>query len=140
MVRIHEAKGEYPKAIEMFQKWLLSEGTDPRQVGKQVADLKRAYSVDPEQGYWKKKLEFADLQTPWGKARCDIAIIYLHLGQKDSALAYLEKAEEAKSDYAFFAHTDKRLDPLRSDKRFINLMRKLGFEEKPPSHAKLAEP
>jgi hypothetical protein len=50
------------------------------------------------------------------------------LGEKDKAFEYLEKAyEERSSDLPYFLKADLRVDNLRSDSRFQDLMRRMNF-------------
>jgi adenylate cyclase len=57
-----------------------------------------------------------------------IATIYLQLGDKDKALEYLEKTyEERNTNSLFLLKTDRQFDVLRSDPRFMKLMRQLNF-------------
>ena len=59
-----------------------------------------------------------------------IATIYASLGNKDKALAFLEKAFKEKSpDVVYFVKADLRIDPLRSDRRFQDLARRIGFPQ-----------
>ena len=57
------------------------------------------------------------------------AMIYLALGDKDRSLAGLEKAYEVHSQWLFLLKVDRIFDPLRSEPRFIALMKKLNFEK-----------
>jgi tetratricopeptide (TPR) repeat protein len=57
------------------------------------------------------------------------AIIYLALGDKDRALAGLEKTCEVHSQWLFLLKVDKIFDPLRSDPRFVALLKKAGFDK-----------
>ena len=57
-----------------------------------------------------------------------IATVYSGLGRKDKALEYLEKAYQERSpDLAYFLRADLRLDSLRMDPRFRDLMRRMSF-------------
>jgi len=59
-----------------------------------------------------------------------IAVIYAGLGQKDKAFELLEKAYKERSpDIAYFLNTDLRLDPLRPDPRFLDLLRRVDFPQ-----------
>jgi len=57
----------------------------------------------------------------------EVATVYVGLGEKDSALQWLEKAEEDKADCVPWMRPDPKLDPLRSDPRFRALLRRVGF-------------
>ena len=57
-----------------------------------------------------------------------IATIYAGLGEKEKSFEFLEKAYQEKSpDLPYFLKADLRLDALRSDPRFDDLMRRVGM-------------
>ncbi len=57
-----------------------------------------------------------------------IAAIYAGLGNKDKAFEYLERAyNERSADLSYFLKADLRMDSLRSDRRFQDLTRRMGF-------------
>lgn len=57
-----------------------------------------------------------------------IATVYAGLGDKDRAFEFLEKAyQERSSDLPYFLRADLRMDTLRSDPRFQDLMRRMNF-------------
>jgi len=56
-----------------------------------------------------------------------IALIYVGLGEKDQAFEWIEKAYEDRSDLLTYLKVDPRLDSLRSDSRFIDVMRRIGL-------------
>ena len=57
-----------------------------------------------------------------------IATIYAGLGDKNKAFHFLEKAYQERSpDIPYFLKADIRLDPLRSDPRFKDLLRRVGL-------------
>jgi len=59
-----------------------------------------------------------------------IAVIYSGLGQKDKAFQFLEKAYQERSpDIAYFLKADLRLDTLRPDPRFQDLLRRVDFPQ-----------
>jgi tetratricopeptide (TPR) repeat protein len=55
-----------------------------------------------------------------------IAVVYEGLGDRDQALKWYEKAVEERS-VNFWVLSDQRLDAIRSDPRFHNLMRRMGL-------------
>jgi hypothetical protein len=59
-----------------------------------------------------------------------IATIYAGLGAKDRAFEFLEKAyKERSSDISYFIKADLRIDNLRSDPRFQDLLRRVGLPQ-----------
>ncbi|MBS0382449.1 MAG: TIR domain-containing protein [Proteobacteria bacterium] len=55
----------------------------------------------------------------------DFAIVCVGLGWKDQAFEYLSKAYDERSGWMTYLKGDSRLDPLRSDTRFQDLMQRL---------------
>ncbi len=55
------------------------------------------------------------------------AIVYIGLGDKQRALEGLEKAYEVRSQWLLFLKVDRIFNPLRSDPRFIELLKKVGL-------------
>ena len=60
----------------------------------------------------------------------NLAAIYAGLGEKDQAFAWLDRAYADRSGFlAFYFTTDTRLDNLRSDPRFAELLRRVGLPQ-----------
>jgi adenylate cyclase len=57
------------------------------------------------------------------------AIVYLGLGDKPRALEGLEKAYEVRSQWLTLLKVDKVFDPLRSEPRFIALLKKVRLNQ-----------
>ncbi|HVO76812.1 MAG TPA: tetratricopeptide repeat protein, partial [Candidatus Bathyarchaeia archaeon] len=56
------------------------------------------------------------------------ASIYIHLGERDRAFEYLNKAIEERDGWMFYLRTFPLFDGLRSDPRFATLLKKVGLE------------
>lgn len=54
-------------------------------------------------------------------------MIYVGLGEKDEAFAWFEKAYEERASWLVWFKTDPMLDALRSDPRYRDLLRRIGF-------------
>jgi hypothetical protein len=52
---------------------------------------------------------------------------YAGLGDRDRAFAVLERAYEMRVDRMVWLNVDPLLDPLRSDPRFTDLVRRMGL-------------
>jgi serine/threonine protein kinase/tetratricopeptide (TPR) repeat protein len=57
------------------------------------------------------------------------AVIHAGMNEKDDAFALLEKAYEERSWWLVWTKTDPKVDTLRSDSRFTDLMRRVGFPQ-----------
>jgi TolB-like protein/DNA-binding winged helix-turn-helix (wHTH) protein/Tfp pilus assembly protein PilF len=115
---------EYQHAVELSQA-----DSDP------TAGLAHAYAVMGKKTEAEKILNGLQRQSKVGYVSSYmIAAIYSGLGQNDQAFAFLEKAyQERSSDIIYFVRADLRIDPLRSDPRFQDLLRRLALPQMPPA-------
>jgi hypothetical protein len=60
--------------------------------------------------------------SPYG-----IAVIYVGLGDKEQAFAWLNRAYDERDNWLNYLKVEPRLDPLRSDARFTDLLRRVGL-------------
>ena len=58
-----------------------------------------------------------------------IGLIFTALGDQDNALTWLEKAYEERSGWLVWLNVDPKLDSLRSDARFAELVKRVGLPE-----------
>jgi TolB-like protein/DNA-binding winged helix-turn-helix (wHTH) protein/Tfp pilus assembly protein PilF len=56
-----------------------------------------------------------------------LANVYIGLGDKEQAFVWLEKAYEERSNYIAYLKVFPLLDPIRSDPRFAELVRRVGL-------------
>jgi len=59
----------------------------------------------------------------------DLALICAGLGWKDQALGYLSQAYQERSGWMTYLNVDPRLDPLRNDPRFIDLLHRVRLTD-----------
>ena len=55
------------------------------------------------------------------------AIVYVGLGEKEQAFLWLEKAYVERTNSLAYLKVDATWDPLRSDPRFADLVRRIGL-------------
>jgi len=108
----NEAIGEFQKAIE------LSGGSVPC-----TSNLAYAYAVSNKRNEAVKILN--DLKTRSTRNPSEIALMYVGLGEKDQAMKWLEKAYAEHFNPSILLRP--AFDPLRSDPRFQNLVRRIGL-------------
>jgi hypothetical protein len=58
-----------------------------------------------------------------------VARIHAALGDKDEAFAWLDRAYQERDLLLYALKVDPRFDPLHSDPRFADLLRRIGLEE-----------
>ncbi len=57
------------------------------------------------------------------------ARIYAALGEKERAIEWLEKGYENREESSTWLNSDPSFDPLRSERRFKELVRRIGLPE-----------
>ena len=58
----------------------------------------------------------------------NIAVVYYGLGERDQASAWLDKACDDRDVRLSFLKVDPKWDPLRSDPRFVAILKRVGLE------------
>jgi len=58
-----------------------------------------------------------------------IAVVYAGLGEKDQALAWLERAYDDRSSYVVYLKVEPIFDSLHSEPRFVDLIRRVGLPQ-----------
>ncbi len=122
--RCYDQKGMYREAITARQKRRKLAGRD----STETPALKQAASTSDAAVYWKKRLEQEidearnELPTPF-----EMALIHARLGEKDLAFEWLDKAIEQRSYVVMMLKVTPDIDPLRSDPRFADALRRAGL-------------
>lgn len=123
--QVYALKGMYQEAIEEHKKAVNQSGNHPAV----LAALGHTYAMAGKKKEAQEILD--DLLT---RARTQyisaysIAVIYNGLGNKKETLAWIEKAIEERDGWlANWLNVDPRLDNLRNDPKFADLLRKVGF-------------
>ena len=116
----YEQKGMYQEAISAFGK---SFPSTPR-----TASVAHALARSGRRPAAEEILSqlLADTQKKYVSAY-DIGVVYTGLGEKDSALAWLRKAYDQHAGFMVYVYLDPRLQPLRGDERFEDLLQRMGF-------------
>jgi len=124
-----EGSGQTVEAIPQYQKSVeLSHNNSDA-----LASLANAYATTGKRAEAQKILHDFLHQSETGYVSpYMIAVVYAGLGNKDKAFEYLEKAYKERSpDLPYFLRADLRMDALRSDPRFQDLMRSMNFPSSP---------
>jgi len=118
--QLAEAIPEYQKAVEIAQN-----DTDA------VAGLAHAYAASGRRVEARKILDELHRQTRTSYVSpYMIATIQAGMGEREKAFELLERAYQERSpDIPYFLKADLRVDVLRSDPRFQDLLRRVGLPQ-----------
>jgi TolB-like protein/DNA-binding winged helix-turn-helix (wHTH) protein/Tfp pilus assembly protein PilF len=121
----YEGSGQTRQAIPEYQKAVELSGND----NDPMAALAYAYARIGKRAEAEKILRELLEQSKTGYVSSYmIATIYAGLGNRDRAFEFLEKAyDERSADLSYFLKADLRMDTLRSDPRFRDLVSRMGF-------------
>jgi TolB-like protein/DNA-binding winged helix-turn-helix (wHTH) protein len=129
MITSYERKGEYSQAIALQQETAVLYGVPEGAAAQSAEHLRNAYKSRGPRGYWRVKLERK--LSEWKKKPgepYDLAALYARVGYKEDAFVWLEKAYLARSQtLIFWLRTDPAFDLLRSDPKYEELVRRIGF-------------
>ena len=120
----YELKGMFSQAIAESQKGAAVVGGSPAR----GETLGHAYAMAGRKSEARK--EVAELERRSRREYVSpyhIALVHLALGDKERAFAWLEKAYQDRYWMMAFLKVDPRLDPLRSDPRYTDLLRRSGL-------------
>ena len=119
-------KGLYPKVISEFIVYSRLSGD--QKASDFASALGRGYRSAGWRGALRKALEIRLAQRKAGySSPYEIATLFANLGEKDRAFKWLEAAYQEHDLGLLSLKTDFLLDPLRSDPRFAELVKKVGL-------------
>ena len=117
-------QGRYADAIAEFEKASESTGGHPGA----LAGLGHSHALVGNRAEAQKFL--TKLKTNASQRYVSpyfIALVHIGFGEIDQAFQWLETAYEHRSDWLVHLKIEPALDPLRSDARFVNLIRRVGL-------------
>jgi serine/threonine-protein kinase len=125
MARAFSAKGDYKRAIELIQKAQAVVGDH----ASYRAELARNYALGGWRDLADQTLGGLLVEARQGGATSyeGIGFVYAALGDRDRAFEWLNRAMDHYFARMLFLKVDPRVDPLRGDRRFAELLRRLAF-------------
>jgi hypothetical protein len=118
----------YPQVIEEWKTFGRLSGD--RDESEFAAALEEGFRSGGWKGALVKGIETREAQRKTGYSSAyGIAGLYSDLGDKEQAFQWLNTAYQERDLYLLGLKTDFLLDPLRSDVRFAELVRKVGLPQ-----------
>ena len=121
----YEQMGNYSKAMEQWVKIQRLQGHEAR-----AKELMRTFERLGYKGYLSKDAKDNEVEANYygGGLTRSAAAEYAMLGEKDAAFAALNKAFVSRAGVVDI-YVDPRLDNLRSDPRYTDLLRRIGLSQ-----------
>ena len=122
----YRAQGKFDQAIAACMRAVILSKNDPsRAVG-----LGQAYALAGRKSEAQKvSRELRELSTQRYVAPFLLARLHMALGEYEQALTRLEEAYQKRDPHLTWLKVERVFDPLRSDPRFQDLFRRIGFPQ-----------
>lgn len=119
-------KGDYSAAERAYRRAL-----EPNNEDLIIrADAAHFHAVSGDQTKARSELkELEELSKTQHISPFGLAMICVGLGDVDRAFEYFETALQEHSDMLVYLNVDPRLDPIRADERFADLVRRVGLPQ-----------
>jgi TolB-like protein/DNA-binding winged helix-turn-helix (wHTH) protein len=134
--RAYLLQGKYEPSIDEMKWTFIRVGFGADEAETKESELRHAYQLSGPRGYWQKRLEW-DREDIWDKQVAPeqrapayyVALDYANLGEKDRAFLLLQQAYLQHEQELMIMKVDPRLDPLRSDPRYGEFLRRVGLPQ-----------
>jgi eukaryotic-like serine/threonine-protein kinase len=119
-----EAIAAFQKAIDLSRSTEVAEGKP-----EMLACVGHAYAIAGKQSEARATIErIMKVSGPSTYVSSyGVSLIYVALGDKDSAFQWLERAYQERDENFIHLKVDPRLDPIRSEPRFQELLRRVNL-------------
>jgi serine/threonine-protein kinase len=125
---VYEAMGKYEEAIKSYVRRIELEG---RSKDLNDGGIASCYALmGKREEAWKILNNIIGYSKENYVSPVFIAAVFAALGEKEQVFVWLEKAfRERNADLITYLKNHHGFDPVRSDPRFINLLRRIGFDK-----------
>ena len=118
----YEQQGDVDRALEDLRASVRMSGN----VTFATAALGHLYGITGKTDEARAVYEELKARAEWAYVPAyDIAMVCTGMGWNDQALDYLARAHQERSGWITYLKVDPRLDPLRDDARFVDLLRRV---------------
>ncbi|MCA1642365.1 MAG: tetratricopeptide repeat protein [Acidobacteria bacterium] len=116
-------KGMYADAVAAYVRQMALDGEPP----SEIEAVKDAFSKSGWRGFIRHRITYLESRPSSGSM--NLAALHALEGDKDKAFALLEKAYEVRNEGLTLLKVNPQFDNLRSDPRFAELLRRVGFPQ-----------
>jgi tetratricopeptide (TPR) repeat protein len=122
----YEQKHKLDRAAQEFLQGKILGGDTP----EVIDTLKAATATAGYVGYFRQRLaQLVEKAKTSYVSPYDVADTYVRLGKKEEAVKWLGTAYRERSPYLINLQIEPRLDPLRSDPHFQELVERVGLKD-----------
>lgn len=125
LAEVYSRKGMYPEAIAERQEYLTLSGDEEaaQELGRDFAASGYQRAME---ALYRKSLAFLEEAAKYAYvSSVHFAVLHAQLGENDKAFAWLEKAFKERQPWLGQLKVDPQFEPLRSDPRFADLVRRI---------------
>ena len=118
----HEQCARFDEAISAYHRagWFSKE---------EMATFRAALATEGPPGYWRRWLvKLKDESLHERVSASQMAVVHAAVGEEDQAFEWLKRAYRDREGFLPFLGVNPRMDPLRKDPRFDDLLRRVGLE------------
>jgi TolB-like protein/Tfp pilus assembly protein PilF len=129
LAETYQSMGRFEEAADEFAKHFALNGQDADATARFAEQVKKAARSGGEKGYSRAMAEIIEANA--GPTQPPVTVMagyWARAGEIDKAFDILEKAYIAHDD-AVLSLKDGRMDPLKSDPRYKDLIRRIGLPE-----------
>jgi tetratricopeptide (TPR) repeat protein len=124
MISAYEMKRDEQEAFAALLKQAEVRGAGP----DEIAGMKAAFSAGGLKGYFRRQLDrLLEREKNGYVQQYSVAMLYARLGEKEQALARLQKAVEDRNFFVVHLNVEPRWDSYRTDPRFVALVHRVGL-------------
>jgi TolB-like protein/Tfp pilus assembly protein PilF len=134
LAEVYQATKAYEAAFQEREKVAILTGNE--ELHSRITALRRAYSAGGARSMYQEQVKLLQkisanpfLPSSEGPAQYGLAIAYAQLGDNDRAFQQLEQRYRDRGFEMLILKNDPDLDPLRSDPRFQDLVRRVGLPQ-----------
>ena len=133
--RAYAAKNMYAEAAAEFESF-------SRLAGQNTLALASLVNATARLGNHREAMRLlSDLRAMLGRQHVpayQLAIAYAGLGDADQCMAWLTRAYDERNDFLVVLNNEPLFDGLRTDRRFLELERRIGLDPRRLDSAKIA--